>query len=365
MAQRQPRINTSVLESLRNTGSSNTAHAAAKAPPAPEEPVVFAAKAACAKNEQMFSELFPGITPSPDFPVRRFEPTEWDEEVREFIPAVNPLYIFPGPATEDYVRALMHGDNTFVYGGTGTGKSTLAEQVCARLGIPFYRINFYRQVEYSAVFGTVTIANGTMSYAHGPIGIMARHGGVLCLDEMTAASPDITMSLQRVLEDNKQVYLPDYPGDPSERMIHPHDWFRIVATDNTNGQGDATGRYAGTNVQNSATMDRFQTVIELGYPPASAEREIIKAVALASKVQIPAAEIDRMITFAGQVRSAYLEGTLSMTMSTRTLVNWVRHLARHGQWERALTTTWYNKLGELDRKLANELYHRVFARFIG
>jgi cobaltochelatase CobS len=230
-------------------------------------------------------------------------------------------YIWPRENTELAVVALLNGDKSLVIGPTGSGKSSLIRNVCAVLQIPFVRINFFNQVEYSSVFGMPKIIKGELKYADGPIVTLGRHGGVLCLDEFSSASSDITMSLQYPLEDGGQIYLPDYPADDvADRMIDPHQWFRLVATDNTELQGDTTGKHAGTNVQNTATLDRFQTVIRHEYLDKRHERSVLtKAVP-----NIPKSWVDQMLQMADLIRKGYNAGEINLTMSPRTLINWAR-----------------------------------------
>jgi hypothetical protein len=49
----------------------------------------------------------------------------------------------------------------------------------------------------------------------------------------------------------------------------------IIVADNTFGNGDDSGRHAGTRMQNSALVDRFSRVIEFQYLPADSEIEAI------------------------------------------------------------------------------------------
>ena len=50
------------------------------------------------------------------------------------------------------------------------------------------------------------------------------------------------------------------------RVVKAHPEFSIVMTSNTKGRGDMTGRFAGTDVQNSALLDRVDAVFEFEYP---------------------------------------------------------------------------------------------------
>ena len=329
--------------------------------PEPPEPEYQVPEVVVGTGQKFFKDMFGFKAPSGrEHALRVFQPEDWPDEVRCFIPKLDPLYIWPKENTEKVVAALLNGDKTLIIGPTGSGKSSLIKNVCAILNIPFIRINFFNQVEYSAVFGMPKITGGTMTYEHGPIGILGTYGGVLCLDEFSSANSDITMSLQYVLEDQGQIYLPDYPGPASERIINPHEHFRIVCTDNTELQGDTTGRHAGTNVQNTATLDRFQTVIKHDYLNKEHEKKVLKNVA----PEIPDGWVKDMLTLSSLVRDSYEKQNIGITMSPRTLINWARKSAYWGEPLLALKLCWFDKLISDDRKVVNEFVMKVYGKEI-
>ena len=136
-----------------------------------------------------FSEVF-GITnliSKIDHALPMFNDADWHESVRVFIPKVDDAYVFPVPQTELTVMGLINGDKCLVFGPKGSGKSSLLEQICARLRIPYVRVNGRRDMESSALFGQPSFNPATgVSYVHGPAGILAMHGGLLCVDEISA-----------------------------------------------------------------------------------------------------------------------------------------------------------------------------------
>ena len=89
--------------------------------------------------------------------------------------------------------------------------------------------------------------------------------------------------IQRVLEAQGKLTLLD-----QNRVIAPHPFFRIFATTNTVGLGDATGLYHGTQALNQGQMDRWSIVATLNYLPAEQEEEIVlaKVPALAKKKKL-------------------------------------------------------------------------------
>lgn len=325
------------------------------------EPEFVVPEVVIGTGEKFFKDVFGFKPPSGrEHAIKVFEPEDWPDEVRGFIPKLDSLYIWPKENTEMAVVALLNGDKTLIIGPTGSGKTSLIKNICAKLNIPFIRINFFNQVEYSAVFGMPKITGGTMSYEHGPIGVLGTHGGVMCLDEFSSANADITMSLQPALEDDGHIYLPDYPGPASERIIVPHPWFRLVATDNTELQGDTTGKFAGTNVQNTATLDRFQTIIKHEYLSKEHEKKVLKNVA----PEIPDGWIKDMLALSSMVRDAYEKSNIGITMSPRTLINWARKSIYWGEPLMALKVAFFDKLISDDKKVVNEFVMKVYGKEI-
>jgi len=308
-----------------------------------------------------FKDVFGFKAPSGrEHAIKIYEDDMWHEDVRCFIPDLDKHYVWPKDATERFIVGLMQGDKTLIIGPTGSGKSSLAKNVCALIRMPFIRVNLFNQVEYSAIFGQPVVKGGEMGYAHGPIGMLGMHGGVLCLDEFSAATSDITMSMQYPLEDGGHIYLPDYPGTPDERRIIPNELFRIVCTDNTELQGDTSGRHAGTNVQNTATLDRFQTIIRHGYLERAHEKKVLKNAV----DNIPDKWVDDMLKLASLVRDSADKGNINLTMSPRTLINWGRKATYWGDLLQGLRMSFFDKLIDDDRKVVNEFVMKVFGKEI-
>ena len=169
------------------------------------------------------------------------------------------------------------------------------------------------------------------------------------------------MVLQALLEENGKLFLKEKAGTTEEKIILPHPNFRLVCSGNTLGQGDDTGHYAGTNVQNSSTLDRFQTVIRLGYLSKAHEREILKG---AMHDAVSDDIVEQMLSFARLIRDAYVQHAISLTMSPRTLINWVRKI---GYWKDpvfALKLAFFDKLVDEDKRTCREFVDKVFGKQI-
>jgi MoxR-like ATPase len=123
------------------------------------------------------------------------------------------------------------------------------------------------------------------------------HGGILLIDEVTATPAHVLMCLQAVLERT--------PGQPprlvdsrTSEIVEAHPRFRVIVSDNTNGQGDVTRSYQGTNVMNEAFRNRFGLWMDKTYPEPSAWSEILQ-----TKTKVLPAVADQIVKIAGIVNS--------------------------------------------------------------
>jgi cobaltochelatase CobS len=346
-----------ILDAQQASGSSGEPKEKKVETPPPElKPL--ASKTNLGDGEQWFKDVFGFKPPSGlDHAVRVFKDEDWPEHVRMFIPEVDEGFVFPKNETEVAVVGLiLAADKVFAHGPKGSGKSTLFPQICARLRIPFMRINCRQDMDSSAIFGSITVHEGRLDWVDGPAAVLAKTGGVLQIDEISATPAGINMSMQWMLEKGGKVFLAEKPSAPAEKLINPHQWFRVACTDNTELQGDTKGGYAGTMVQNEAMLDRFGTTIKMNYLSRKEETSIIKS-------RVPDLDkyyIEQMLNFAGLVRTAYLKGEVQFTMSPRALINWAEKIVLWGDITKALQIAFFDKLIEDDQKKINEFVVKVF-----
>ena len=307
------------------------------------------------KDEVAFSKLF-GTVPKniPDFGVKKF--TDVPECMSAFIPREDAGYCVQTEEAARLVSAIMDGDKVLISGPTGSGKSSLVKYVCNKLGAPFIRINMSADAESSVLFGQLVARDGATVWEDGPITEAVRHGAVVLIDEWELMPPEISMGLQNLLEDDGYLYLKERPGSSEEKTIMPHANFRIVCAGNTVGQGDDSGSFSGTLVQNSATLDRFTTTIHLDYLDAKHEIDVI-----VNRSKVSNTTAKQMVQLAALIRNAYNNRSINLTMSPRTLINWARKINKHGPTVECFNIAFCDKLRESDKKVVVELYKKVFA----
>ena len=278
----------------------------------------------------------------------------------EHVPALDPAYCFVPEVTRAILLGFAHNRRVYVHGPHGSGKSSHIEQVAARLNWPCLRVNLDGHITRSDLVGRdmVVLREGRQvtEFVPGILVWALQRPVALIFDEYDAGRPDVMFVIQRLLEANGKLTLLD-----QNRVIDPHPAFRLFATANTAGLGDAGGLYAGTQVLNQAQLDRWHVVCELGYLPAAQEQAIL----LARLPQLAADPVSAMVTLARLCREAFRQGELSSLLSLRTLISWAENLLLLNDVAAAFRLAFFNRCDEAERALVAELYQRCFATELG
>lgn len=310
------------------------------------------------KGQQLFTTLV-GTTVEvlKGFGLRDFGVSVTDGSVMPaFVPTVKPGYNVQVAEAHALLMAWEMGEKCLITGPTGSGKSSLIEHCAALTKRPFLRVNMTGDIESSVLFGQLVVESGATVWKDGPVTEAVKQGCVLSIDEWDVTPPEILFGMQWLFEENGKLFLKEKPGDADDKFIVPHDGFRLVCSGNTVGQGDDTGRYSGTNVQNNASIDRFQTTIVLDYLPAAHEEKIL--VDNCTKMKKTLAK--KMVSFAELIRTACATNQINLTMSPRTLINWGRKSLVYGDVKHALSLAFLNKMRDTDKKVALQLFDKVF-----
>lgn len=275
-----------------------------------------------------------------------------DRPFSEMVPDVDPNYVYDIENLKNAMMAIELNIPLYVWGHTGTGKTTLLEQIYARTRRPLLRVQHTINTEESHIIGQWTIRDGQTVFQPGPLALAMKHGWVYLADEYDFALASVLAVYQPILE-GKSLVIKE--ADDAHRIIKPHPEFRFCATGNTNGCGDETGMYQGTQMQNAANYDRFGVVIEQKYMPAKLEVQVI-----AGQAGIPTKDAELLVDFANRVRQAFDANEMSSTISPRALINAAKLGIRRGSWRAGLNLAFINKLSKVDRAAADGLAQRVF-----
>lgn len=299
-------------------------------------------------GEIMVSKLLgvkPGKLPGPDFSMPLFSRSEsWPASMEQHIPYTDESeiehYVYPVDAAYWTCYALRLNKPVFLSGVKGCGKSTLPKKIAADLNWPFLRKQMSKDMDSSEFFGAWTAKGGSTEFVPGDLPQAAEGGMIFLVDEISNAPNELHPSLHQILEKNGKIYLNSKAGELHEKIIIPAETFRVVASDNTRGQGDSRGHYAGTDVMNSATMDRFRVMVVMDYMDAASEIKVLMNTVPGCTNMLAS----KMLDVAKKVRASYAQGDLSETLSMRPLIEW----AEKAVWTRdvlgSLHTTMLNKI---------------------
>jgi MoxR-like ATPase len=184
-------------------------------------------------------------------------------------PAVDPHFIWTQDILQHLILSQDTGESVWFGGPKGTGKSETARQFAAVTGRAFKRINFHKYTSAEDYIGAVGLENGQTVFKRGDFLAAFTHPStVILLDEVTNADPGELAPLNGFLEPNSAV---SFGGSVQTRAPG----VLVFAADNTLGNGDDSGRYAGTRQMNSALVDRFARVIQFDYLPVASEVEAL------------------------------------------------------------------------------------------
>jgi len=204
---------------------------------------------------------------------------EWEHE-HPHVPKKDPNYIFRPIELLKALMGIINNERTYAVGDTGTGKTSLFEQICAYLNWPFFRVNMDSEVTRMDLMGRDTLVSDpetgatTSRFVDGVLPYYMQRPYFLVLDELDFCRSDVAYVMQRALENDALVITED-----GGRVVKPHPMFRIVATGNTVGQGDEKGMYQGARVQSMALLNRFSNWIKVDYLDKDSRLSLIKSAA--------------------------------------------------------------------------------------
>ncbi|XP_076823935.1 midasin-like isoform X3 [Clavelina lepadiformis] len=166
-------------------------------------------------------------------------------------PSCDPNYIVTDSVKEnlrDLARPVSYGKYPIlIQGETSTGKTSLIKFLAALTGNKVIRINNHEHTDLQEYVGSYSSdENGKLVFQDGPLVTAMREGHWVILDELNLAPTDILEALNRVLDDNRELYIPE-----TQDVIHAHARFTLFATQNP------PGLYGGRKVLSRAFRNRF------------------------------------------------------------------------------------------------------------
>ncbi|KAG1742325.1 P-loop containing nucleoside triphosphate hydrolase protein [Suillus paluster] len=199
--------------------------------------------------------------------------------VEEFI-KFGPFHLEKGPLPEDLMEeyimtpsvekklvdlariVLTRRFPVLIEGPTSAGKTSAVEYLARRTGHRFIRINNHEHTDVQEYLGSYVPdpATGKLVFKDGLLVHALRHGHWIVLDELNLAPTDVLEALNRLLDDNRELVVPE-----TQEVIRPHPHFMLFATQNP------PGLYAGRKVLSRAFRNRFLEVHFQDVPQAELE----------------------------------------------------------------------------------------------
>ena len=250
-------------------------------------------------------------------------------EVGDLIPAKDAHYVPFG-----FYRDLESIINSkvfypvFITGLTGNGKTTMVEQVCAKLKRECIRVNVSIETDEDDLVGGRTLIDGNITFQEGPVLLAMRRGAVLLIDEIDRGSNKL-MCIQGILEGKP--FFNKKTGD----VINPAPGFTVIATANTKGQGSDSGKYIAAQILDEAFLERFPITVEQEYPTSKIERKIVINNMKAHNC-VDEDFADKLVKWAEVIRKTYMEEAIDEMISTRRLVHIVRAFAMFKDQKKAI-----------------------------
>lgn len=178
----------------------------------------------------------------------------WLEKGDEVIPSNNNYVITPSVQAKlsDLARIILTRKfPVLIQGPTSAGKTSAVEFLAHQTGHKFVRINNHEHTDIQEYLGTYASdpATGKLAFREGVLVEALRQGHWLVLDELNLAPTDVLEALNRLLDDNRELVLPE-----TQEVVKPHPHFMLFATQNP------PGLYAGRKVLSRAFRNRFLEV---------------------------------------------------------------------------------------------------------
>ena len=249
------------------------------------------------------------------------------EQPSETVPVADPEYVFRKEQLREMLTVLFaqRADALYLAGPTGSGKTSLVLQTAARLNWGVQSVTCNARFEFRSLIGGFRLQSDlpgeapVTRFQKGALPLAMERGEILLLNEIDLADPAEISALNDVL-DGRPLVITENGGE----VVRPHPRFRVIATANTVGNGDDTGRYAGTRPLNMAFMDRFSVSL-VPYPDPKVEQALLQRIVPRLTNEVAGC----MVQLAGQVRRTFESGECSVTFSTRVLCRWARLLSQY------------------------------------
>ncbi|KAM3716395.1 Midasin [Dirofilaria immitis] len=211
-------------------------------------------------------------------------------------------------------------------GETSCGKTAMVIHLAKITGNTVIRINNHEHTDLQEYIGSyVPNGDGRFVFIEGPLVKAARNGHWIILDELNLASTDVIEALNRLLDDNRELFISE-----TNTVVKANSQFRLFATQNP------VCTYAGRKRLSRALLNRF-IVLRFDQLPYN---ELAQMVIVSCKIA-PSAAQAMVSVFCDLRAQRSVVGVFSASdglMTLRDLFRWGQRLAGSDQndWRQCL-----------------------------
>ncbi|KAH0178892.1 midasin, partial [Aureobasidium melanogenum] len=221
-----------------------------------------------------------------------------------------------------------------IQGPTSAGKTSMIEYLANKSGNKFVRINNHEHTDLQEYLGTyVSGSDGRLQFQEGVLVKALREGHWIVLDELNLAPTDVLEALNRLLDDNRELLIPE-----TQETVRPHENFMLFATQNP------AGLYGGRKVLSRAFRNRF---LELHFDDIPVEE---LHIILQRRTQIPDTWCKRIVSVYRELSVLRQENRLFEQKSFATLRDLFRWALRKADTIEELAVNGFLLLAERVRK---------------
>ncbi|BBY83434.1 CbbQ/NirQ/NorQ/GpvN family protein [Mycolicibacterium pulveris] len=220
-------------------------------------------------------------------------------------------YISVGDEVDVFVAAWRSQLPVMLKGPTGCGKTRLVEHVAELLDIPLYTVCCHEDLTASDLLGRFVLQDSNTEWVDGPLTRAVREGAICYLDEIVEARQDAIVSIHSLTDHRRELQIERLGG----LRIAAAAGFQLVVSYNPGYQ---------SMLKDLKMSTRQRLVgIDLGFPPARVERQILRQHSDLDHQSIEA------ILQLGQAIRRLDDAGLRESASTRALIATAR-LVRNG-----------------------------------
>lgn len=181
---------------------------------------------------------------------------------------------------KDLLRVVAIGRlPVLLQGDTSVGKTSLITYLAKTSGNKCVRINNHEHTDLQEYIGSyVADTDGKLVFREGVLVEAMRQGHWIILDELNLAPTDVLEALNRVLDDNRELFIPE-----TQETVKAHPKFMLFATQNP------PGAYGGRKMLSRAFRNRFVELHFNEIPPNELE------TILHQRCEIPLSYCKKMI----------------------------------------------------------------------